>query len=103
MHSRHRSICDMKLERVIKGIIMRQNLLRLKKSIEAIFGYITKQDLLIFSNKNLSICMKEQIKRLVTLLITLRLVNNSSNQVSIFAKVFGLFCHGPNLEEYFMS
>lgn len=82
---------------------MRQNLLRLKRSIVGIAGYTTKQDLLIFSNKNLSICMKEQIKRLLNLILTFNWVLHSSNQVSTSAKVLRLFCHGLNLEEYFRS
>lgn len=82
---------------------MRQNLLRLKRSIVGITGYMTKQDLLVFSNKSLSMCMKEQIKRLLNLIITFNLILRSSNQVSTSAKDLRLFCHGLNLEEYFRS
>lgn len=82
---------------------MRQNLLHLKRSIVGIDGYMTKQDLLVFSNKSLSICVKKQKKRLLNLIITFNLVHRSSNQVSTSAKVLRLFCHGLNLEEYFRS
>ncbi|GEA67380.1 hypothetical protein PA3_15380 [Acinetobacter pittii] len=81
---------------------MRQNLLCLKRSIAGISGCKNKPDLLIFSNKNLSICAEHK-KRLVSLLITFKLVCRSSNQVSTSAKVLRLFCHGLNLEEYFRS